>query len=170
MSPSKIVLHAGLKAQIWGLVTAGLLAIGASAHAGDAPQSLPTVALSVGMHNIQAEVARTPQELSTGLMHRSSMPANHGMLFVFDRPGQQCFWMKNTLIPLSIAFLADDGRVVNIAEMQAGSLESHCSTEAVRFALEMNKGWFKRKGVREGQRLSGPPFVVASPSGSAATR
>ncbi|NBD19865.1 DUF192 domain-containing protein [Aquabacterium fontiphilum] len=129
-----------------------------SAAALDGPQSLPVIQLGAGMYNIKAEVARTPQEHAIGLMHRSSMPVNHGMLFVFDRPERQCFWMKNTLIPLSIAFLRDDGTVVNVAEMKAGSLDSHCSAEPVRFALEMNQGWFSRRGVKPGDRLAGAPF------------
>jgi uncharacterized membrane protein (UPF0127 family) len=80
------------------------------------------------------------------------------MLFVFDRPGQQCFWMKNTLIPLQIAFLADDGTVVNLAEMKPQSLDSHCSTRPVRFVLEMNTGWFSKRGIQAGARLRGEPF------------
>lgn len=91
-------------------------------------------------------------------MHRTSMGANEGMLFVFDRPGQQCFWMKNTLIPLQIAFVADDGTVVNLAEMKPHSLDSHCSTRPVRFVLEMNTGWFSKRGVKPGAQLRGEPF------------
>lgn len=125
------------------------------------PQDLPTVSLSAGMHNITAQVASKPRELAIGLMYRREMPPNHGMLFVFDRPERQCFWMKNTLMPLSIAFVADDGRIVNVDEMKAGTLNEHCSAEPVRYALEMNKGWFKRKGIQPGHRLSGTPFKAA---------
>jgi len=84
------------------------------------------------------------------------MPVNDGMLFVFEQPGQQCFWMKNTLLPLSIAFLADDGTVVNIADMQPQSLDGHCSAKPVRYALEMNQGWFAKRGIGPGFRISGP--------------
>jgi len=92
-------------------------------------------------------------------MNRPSMEANDGMLFVFERPGQQCFWMKNTLIPLAIAFLADDGTVVNLDEMQPQTLDGHCSAKPVRFVLEMNQGWFAKRGIKPGFRLRGAPFA-----------
>lgn len=135
----------------------GAQATWAQAAEGQA-QDLPTIGLSAGMHNITAQVASSPRELAIGLMYRRDMPANHGMLFVFDKADRQCFWMKNTLMPLSIAFVADDGRIVNVDEMKAGTLNEHCSTEPVRYVLEMNAGWFKRKGIKPGQRLSGNPF------------
>ncbi|MFN3914528.1 MAG: DUF192 domain-containing protein [Aquabacterium sp.] len=162
-----IVVHAAAQALMRGLVRLGssvglaVLCSGpalAQPPAAGQPQSLPTIQLSAGMYNIRAEVARTPQEQAIGLMHRRSMPVNHGMLFVFDQRGQQCFWMKNTLMPLSIAFLADDGRVVNMAEMKAGSVDQHCSTEPVRYALEMNQGWFTKRSVKVGDRIKGGPF------------
>ena len=128
------------------------------AWAQEGPQHLPTVLLGAGMHNIKAEVALTPQEQETGLMFRTSMGSNEGMLFVFERPGKQCFWMKNTLIPLSVAFVTDDGTVVNVDEMKAQTLDPHCSTKPVRFVLEMNTGWFTKRGVKEGFKLSGSPF------------
>ena len=134
------------------------LAIG-SACAQDAPQmDLPRVKLSAGMHQIEAQVAHTPEQRSTGLMHRREMPQHEGMLFVFEMPSQQCFWMKNTLLPLAIAFLADDGTIVNIDEMAPQTLESHCSAKPVRYVLEMNKGWFAKNGVKAGMKLSGPVF------------
>jgi uncharacterized membrane protein (UPF0127 family) len=133
--------------------------LGAAAQAQDAPQRLRTISLTAGMHLIRAEVAQTPAQRSIGLMHRASMAANDGMLFAFEQPGTQCFWMKNTLLPLSIAFVADDGRIVNTADMQPQSLESHCSAQPVRFALEMNQGWFAKRGLKAGSRLGGPPFA-----------
>jgi len=123
------------------------------------PQSLPTTTLSVGMHNIKAQLAVSPEQRQIGLMHRAEMPTQEGMLFVFDTPSPQCFWMRNTLIPLSIAFLADDGTVVNIADMKPRSDDSHCSAQPVRFALEMNQGWFAKRGVKPGSRISGAPFA-----------
>lgn len=135
-------------------------------RAQEGPQPpLPTTPLRAGMHLIQAELARTPQQRSLGLMQRRTMAANGGMLFVFERPGVQCFWMKHTLLPLSIAFLADDGRIVNLADMQPGALEPHCSTEPVRLALEMHQGWFAQRGLKAGERLHGEPF--AAPGGAA---
>jgi uncharacterized membrane protein (UPF0127 family) len=115
----------------------------------------PTIELSAGMHRIEAEVASTPADRATGLMNRPAMPTHRGMLFVFDEAGVQCFWMKNTLIPLSIAFLDDDGRIVQIADMRPQSLDNHCSVKPVRFALEMNAGWFRSRGLSAGARING---------------
>lgn len=129
-----------------------------SAGAQDRAQHLPTVMLGAGMHNIKAEVAQTPQEQEIGLMYRTSMGGNEGMIFIFDRPGKQCFWMKNTLIPLSVAFVEDDGTVVNVDEMKPQTLDPHCSAKPVRFVLEMNTGWFTKRAVKEGFKLTGAPF------------
>ncbi|HET9205894.1 MAG TPA: DUF192 domain-containing protein [Burkholderiaceae bacterium] len=128
------------------------------ACAQDQPQNLAATTLTVGMHSIRAQLALTPLQRQIGLMHRREMPMHEGMLFVFDEPSQQCFWMRNTLIPLSIAFLANDGTVVNIADMKPQSDESHCSARPVRFALEMNQGWFAKRGVKSGSRISGELF------------
>lgn len=136
-----------------------LLAAPSAARAQDAPQPrLPTVTLSAGMHNIVAEVASTPLQQQTGMMMRTEMAAHEGMLFAFADVSPRCFWMKNTLLPLSIAFVADDGTIVNIAEMKPRSEASHCSDKPVRFALEMNQGWFAKRGLKAGTRLAGPPF------------
>lgn len=121
----------------------------------DAPQKLRSIPLTAGMHVIQAEVAITPEQRAIGLMHRKEMPTNNGMLFVFEEAQQQCFWMRNTLLPLSIAFVADDGTVVNIADMKPLDETSHCSAKPVRYALEMNKGWFAKRGVKAGSKLGG---------------
>lgn len=125
----------------------------------DQPQThLPRVRLQAGMHMIEAQMAQTPQSRQVGLMHRRSMPQREGMLFVFEQAQIQCFWMKNTLMPLSAAFLREDGTIVNIAQMQPLSEVSHCSQEPVRFVLEMNQGWFAQRGLGVGKRLSGRPF------------
>jgi uncharacterized membrane protein (UPF0127 family) len=110
------------------------------------------------MHLIQAQVASSSEQRNTGLMHRQDMPANEGMLFVFEQPAQQCFWMKNTLLPLTAAFVADDGTIVNVADMKPQALDSHCSVKPVRYVLEMHQGWFAQKGLRAGSKLAGPPF------------
>jgi uncharacterized membrane protein (UPF0127 family) len=120
--------------------------------------NLPRVKLSAGMHLIDAQVAATPDQRMTGLMHRREMPQHEGMLFVFEYAAQQCFWMKDTLLPLAVAFVADDGTIVNIDEMKPQTLDSHCSAKPVRYVLEMNKGWFAKKGIRAGTKLEGPPF------------
>lgn len=141
-------------ARFTALIAFGLCVAGSPAQDAPGPK-LPTVQLQSGMHLIQAEVARTPQQRATGLMFRKTLGPSEGMLFVFERPGVQCFWMKNTLLPLSIAFLKDDGEIVNIADMQPGALDSHCSKQPVRMALEMNQGWFAKRGVTAGSRLGG---------------
>jgi uncharacterized membrane protein (UPF0127 family) len=135
-------------------------ALATTLAAAQEPQmNLPRVRLSAGMHQIDAQVASRPEERQTGLMHRREMPQHEGMLFVFEQPSQQCFWMKNTLLPLAIAFIADDGTIVNIDEMAPQTLDSHCSAKPVRYVLEMNKGWFAKKGINAGAKLAGPPFV-----------
>jgi uncharacterized membrane protein (UPF0127 family) len=130
-----------------------------AAWAQQAPQPrLPTVQLQAGMHNILAEMARTPQQQQIGMMMRTEMAVHEGMLFVFDDVSPRCFWMKNTLLPLSVAFIEDDGTVVNIADMKPRSEASHCSDKPVRFALEMNQGWFSKRGIQPGFKLKGPLF------------
>ena len=131
--------------------------IAASAVAQSGPQSLPRIRLNAGIHNIDAELARTPEQREIGLMFRTSMGPNEGMLFAFERAGQQCFWMKNTLIPLDVAFVADDGSVVNIDRMKPQTLDGHCSERPVRFVLEMNDGWFAKRGIKPGQKIKGLP-------------
>lgn len=132
--------------------------LAACAFAQEPQMNLPRVKLNAGMHVIDAQVAASTEQRMTGLMHRKEMPQHEGMLFVFDAPAQQCFWMKNTLLPLSVAFVGDDGTIVNIDEMQPQTLDSHCSTKPVRYVLEMNKGWFSKKGIKAGAKLQGAPF------------
>lgn len=128
------------------------------AQAQEGPQNLPAIKLGMGMHKISAEVAQTPNERAIGLMHRTSLGASQGMLFIFEQAGVQCFWMKNTLLPLAIAFVADDGSIVNIDEMKPQTLDSHCSSKPVRFVLEMNSHWFDKRGIKAGAKLRGAPF------------
>jgi len=139
------------------LAALGLVVFAAAAVAQDGPQSLPKIRLNAGIHNIEAQLAQTPQQREIGLMFRASMPANEGMLFAFERPAQQCFWMKNTLIPLDIAFVDDAGAIVNIEHMKAQTLDSHCSEKPVRYVLEMNDGWFAKRGIKPGFKLKGLP-------------
>jgi uncharacterized membrane protein (UPF0127 family) len=128
------------------------------AVAQEEPQHLPAIQLSAGMHLVKAEVAQTPEQRSIGLMHRKTMGTNEGMLFIFEQAGQQCFWMKNTLLPLSVAFVDDDGTIVNIDAMKPLTLDGHCSKKPVRFVLEMNDGWFAKRGIKAGSVLKGAPF------------
>jgi uncharacterized membrane protein (UPF0127 family) len=149
----RLALAAALATALCGLLPAS----SALAQTGPQPR-LPTVNLTAGMHVIKAEVAITPEQQAAGMMFRREMPGNEGMLFVNEAAGVRCFWMKNTLVPITIAFLADDGTIVNLADMQPQSERSHCSAAAVRFALEMSQGWFAKRGIQPGFRLRGGPF------------
>jgi uncharacterized membrane protein (UPF0127 family) len=119
----------------------------------------PVTQLNAGMHLIRAEVVSDPGTRAQGLMYRKSMAQNAGMLFIFDEAAVHCMWMKNTLIPLSVAFIDDRGAIVNIAEMEPQTEASHCAAQPVRYALEMNRGWFAARGVKPGSRLGGIPGV-----------
>jgi hypothetical protein len=134
-----------------------MLATPVAAQSGPQPR-LQVAPLTAGIHVIQAEMAVTPAQQATGMMFRSQMGANEGMLFVNDDSGMRCFWMHNTLLPLTIAFLDNDGTIVNLADMAPRSDESHCSAKPVRYALEMRQGWFAKRGIKPGQRLRGGPF------------
>ena len=119
--------------------------------------TLPRVSLTAGIHVIRAEVAADFATRMRGLMFRERLGPNEGMLFVFERKDLHCFWMRNTLVPLSIAFLDDAGSIVNIEDMAPRSDESHCPAAPVRYALEMEKGWFARRGLAAGTRIEGLP-------------
>jgi uncharacterized protein len=116
---------------------------------------LKRVQLRAGMHIVSAEVADNMRTRSDGLMMRNKMAPNQGMLFVFEKSEPHCFWMRNTLLPLSIAFIDDNGVIVNIADMKPQSDDSHCSKKPVRYALEMNQGWFASKGIKADSVISG---------------
>ena len=120
-----------------------------------AQQPLPVVQLSAGMHLIRAEVAADYETRGRGLMHRKSLAANSGMLFIFDAPAIHCMWMKNTYIPLSVAFLDEKGEIINIADMQPHSEQSHCAARPAVYALEMTQGWFAQRGIKTGVKLGG---------------
>jgi len=139
----------GAAAFVIGLFTA--------AGAGAAGTS-PRVTLHAGAHAFDVEIAATPQQRQLGLMGRKHLADGAGMLFTFEQRDRHCFWMKNTLVPLSIAFLADDGTMVHIADMQPQSLDLHCPPTAVRYALEVRQGGFSARGLRAGSRVTGGPF------------
>jgi len=138
-----------------GIVLAVLLVLSAAVASA---QQQPMVELTAGFHRIEAEAAANNAARMQGLMQRKSMPAQRGMLFVFEHRAGQCFWMMNTPLPLTAAFVADDGTIVNLADMKPHSLDTHCSIEPVRFVLEMNQGWFAKRGLGAGSRLRGPMF------------
>ncbi|MCX7167993.1 MAG: DUF192 domain-containing protein [Rhodocyclales bacterium] len=108
---------------------------------------LPLLELFAGMHRIEAEVAATPSSRQTGMMQRTTMAPQRGMLFVFPEVAAHCMWMRNTLLPLSVAFLDEKGRIINVEDMQPQSDDNHCAAKPARYALEMNLGWFKSRGL-----------------------
>jgi uncharacterized protein len=141
------------------LAIPAVLGLVSAAYAQDEPQTkLQRTTISAGMHRIDAQVALTPEQRQIGLMWRKAMPVHEGMLFIFEQPTKQCFWMKNTLIPLTAAFVADDGTIVNLEDMKPQTTDPHCSAQPVRFVLEMNKGWFAKKGIKAGTKLAGEAF------------
>lgn len=120
-----------------------------------AQDSMPVIELTAGFHRIEAEVAAQDSHRQVGLMNRKTMPAQRGMLFVFPQANTHCMWMRNTLIPLSVAFLDQDGRIINIADMQPHSEDNHCAKQPAHYALEMNRGWFAQRGIQAGTKLRG---------------
>lgn len=122
-----------------------------------AQQKLPTTTLNIGIHLIQAEVAISDAERAQGLMFREKMGPNEGMVFRFNTLNQVCMWMKNTLLPLSVAFIDEAGSITNIEEMEPQTLDAHCASKPARYALEMNQGWFKKKNIKAGSKISGLP-------------
>ena len=116
---------------------------------------LPLVTLRAGLYQITAELAGTQRAREQGLMFRTVLPPKHGMLFRFPFPDRHCMWMKNTPLPLAVAFLDDAGRIVNIAEMAPHTLTPHCAAQPVRWALEMPGGWFRERGIVVGMRIHG---------------
>lgn len=157
-APARLTLFS-----IRSLLLAAAMATGwaqAPAMAQDAaPQmNLRRIDLTAGMYRIDTQLAQTPQQREIGLMFRKEMPQQEGMLFIFEVPGVQCFWMRNTILPLTAAFVADDGTIVNLADMKPMSEDSHCSAKPVRYVLEMNQGWFDKRGIKAGAKLGGAPF------------
>jgi hypothetical protein len=140
---------------------ASFVAASLTASLADAQQSqrLPAISLTSGIHVIKAEVAATNADRQQGLMFREKLGPNEGMVFVFDAPAGVCMWMKNTLVPLSVAFLSEDGKIINIEDMQPQSTESHCAKSPARYALEMSQGWFRQKNIKPGSAIEGLPRV-----------
>ncbi len=142
------------------LAALGALLLGATvlpAIAQQTPTEFRVIPLTAGIHVIRAEVALAPAERSKGLMFRPSLGQNQGMVFLFDEPAVQCMWMRNTLIPLSVAFIDDAGHVINVEDMAAQTEDNHCAKKPARYALDMNLGWFAKHGVRSGAAITGLP-------------
>ena len=143
------------------LATALLTAALTLSGAGRADPLL-TYPLAIKGHAIRVEVANTPNTRSTGLMFRRSLPENQGMLFVYENEERHAMWMKNTLIPLSVAFIDRGGRIINIEDMQPQTEDTHAAQESAAYSLEMNQGWFKQRGIRRGDRVRGLERVPPS--------
>ncbi len=120
-----------------------------------AQNAMPVMELTAGFHRIEAEVAATDQNRQVGLMNRKSMPQQRGMLFVFTQNNTHCMWMRNTLLPLSVAFLNEQGVIINIEDMQPQTENNHCAKVPARYALEMNLGWFAQRGIKPGSKVGG---------------
>ena len=141
----------------WAGRFAAIALLGLSTLYAQTPTELKVIPLSAGIHLIKAEVAQRDAERAQGLMYRKSLGDNQGMLFLFETDAVQCMWMKNTLIGLSVAFMGADGRVINVEEMDPETDATHCAKQPARYALEMNRGWFAKHGIKNGALISGLP-------------
>lgn len=141
----------GKISRVGALLLAGVLCDACAAENG---AQLP---LRIGQHAFQVEVATTPLQREHGLMGRTELPTNGGMLFVFERAAQHCFWMRNTPLPLSIAFVEDNGRIANLANMQPYTDTLHCPNTEIRYALEVAQGGFQQRGIMTGAQVDGLP-------------
>jgi uncharacterized membrane protein (UPF0127 family) len=136
------------------LAAALLLALAARADV-----TFPTGQIKIGPHALKVEVAASDPQRTQGLMYRKTLGKNDGMLFVFDTLEYHGMWMKNTLIPLSVAFLDDKGEILNILDMEPQTLDTHMATGPARYAIETNKGWFAEKKIKAGDKVTGLPRV-----------
>jgi uncharacterized membrane protein (UPF0127 family) len=140
-----------LQNRLKAFLLAALFCVSAAAACAELPQ----ITLSVGSHKLTAEVASDDAQRSLGLMHRRMLPENRGMLFVFSDVALHGMWMKNTYLPLSVAFLDRDGAIINILDMEPHVEKTHSATRPAKYALEMNQGWFKKRGVKAGDKVEG---------------
>ena len=142
------------------LALGALCALPSTTWAQQGPQhGLQHATISAGFYQLDVELALTPEQQEIGLMFRQKLAQTEGMLFIFPGPSQQCFWMKNTLIALTAAFVADDGSIVNLEDMKPQTTTSHCSAKPVRFVLEVPQGWFAKRGMKAGTRMQGDMFT-----------
>lgn len=132
-----------------------LLLIFALCFIGSGQAAMPQIELTVNKQVLTTEVAHTDPDRMQGLMHRRMLPENRGMLFVFPNIAYHGMWMMNTYIPLSVAFIDNDGVIINIADMQPHTRDSHNATRPARYALEMNLGWFRKRGIGPGMKIEG---------------
>jgi uncharacterized membrane protein (UPF0127 family) len=155
--PARALLHI-TPAAVRALLCGALLLVTLNpAAAQQSPTEFRVIALQAGIHLIQAEIGANPSERERGLMFREKLGPNQGMAFLFDQLAIHCMWMKNTYLPLSVAFLSEDGTILNIADMKPRTEDSHCAEKPARYALEMNLGWFAKRGIKAGARILGLP-------------
>jgi hypothetical protein len=143
-----------MKQALFNLTTAVTLMAGCTVQA---QTLLPSTQLTLGPYTVTAEIAADDSSRAHGLMFRETLPTDRGMLFVFDTPDTVCFWMKNTPLPLSIAFIDSQGIILNIDDMQPQTTTSHCPVAPTKYALEMNQGWFTDKGIGAGTHVKNLP-------------
>lgn len=129
----------------------------AAGRGGAAADSTAPISLQIGAFRISAEVAAEPDQRARGLMYRESLAPDSGMVFVFERPERICMWMKNTPLPLTVAFIDAGGEVINLADMQPRTETPHCAMRPALYALEMEQGWFERRGIGPGKKIKGLP-------------
>ena len=134
---------------LWCVLVSCALTRGASAA------ELPTMPLTINGHKLVAEIAANTQTRATGLMHRFSLKPDHGMLFVFRDQRPLSFWMKNTFVALSIAYIDSRGKIIEIEDMAPQTETMHPSSAPAQYALEMKKGWFKERGIGAGAVVTG---------------
>ena len=144
------VITQGLEITLRALLGAMLFFVASVAHS-----ELPTMPLTIGSHSLVAEVASTDSQRGTGLMHRRMLPENRGMLFVFPDIALHGMWMMNTFLPLSVAFIDREGTIINIADMEPHTTNTHSATRPAKYALEMNQGWFRKRGIKAGDKIQG---------------
>ena len=138
------------------LVLLAALVIAGMAHAEMEAPKLPKITLGIGgVHKVVAEVASIPSDRAQGLMYRKKLKDNEGMLFVYPQPHVTGMWMKNTLIPLSVAFIDDKGVIINVEEMKPQTLDAHMAKGPAKYSLEMNSGWFKKRKLGPGTKIKG---------------
>ncbi len=137
-------------------IAMGILLLASIAYAEVKVAKLPKITLAVGsVHNVIVEVASIPSDRAQGLMFRQKMKGNEGMLFVYPQPHITGMWMKNTLIPLSVAFIDEKGVIINIEEMKPETLDAHMAKAPAKYSLEMTRGWFKKRKLGPGTKIKG---------------
>ena len=157
MLSTQIIFHTLMTVRPLISSIAMMLAVTSPFATAQQPARFPVISLTAGMHVIRAEVAATEAERQQGLMHREKLGPNEGMVFLFGAPATVCMWMKNTYVPLSVAFIDEHGKIVNIEDMQPQTTDSHCAKKPIRYALEMNQGWFRQKNIKPGSTIEGLP-------------